>query len=85
LRYQKNRILAKIEISKVDGNWNCYYRVNFQDEFKTLIKETKQLEKMGYKINQTTINISKLEKEFYGYIDRLQIMLREYDEAVHTL
>lgn len=40
---------------------------------------------MGYHILKTIINISLQEKEYYRYIDKLHIMLREYNEAVHTL
>jgi dynein heavy chain len=59
--------------------------VKFSDEFKVLIKEAKQLEKMGYKISKAIINISLQEKEYYRYIDRMHIMLREYNESVHSL
>lgn len=61
------------------------YEVNFSDEFKILIKEAKHLEKMGYKIPKTIINISLQEKEYYSYIDRLHLMLDEYNDAVHGL
>ena len=37
---------------------NNVYEVNFSDDFKILIKEAKHLEKMGYKIPKTIINIS---------------------------
>jgi dynein heavy chain len=61
------------------------YRVNFSDDFRVLIKETKQLEKMNHKISKTIINIAFQEKEYYRYVDKLKIMLKEYDESVHTL
>lgn len=48
--FLKNKILEKRD--------DCLYFVNFSDEFKVLIKEAKQLEKMGYKISKTIINIS---------------------------
>ena len=73
----KNKILVKMEDRK--------YLVNFSDEFKVLIKEAKHLEKIGYKISKTIINISLQEKEYYRYIDRLNMMLREYNESVNTL
>ena len=46
--------LKKEILNKIDDN---NYTVNFSDEFKILIKEAKQLEKMGYKIHKTIINI----------------------------
>lgn len=75
--FLKNKIIKRVD--------DCVYEVDFSDEFKILIKEAKQLEKMGYKISKTIINISLQEKEYYRYIDKLHIMLREYNEAVHTL
>lgn len=50
-----------------------------------LIKETKQLEKMNHNISRIIINIALQETEYYKYIDKLKVMLREYNEAVHTL
>ena len=64
---------------------DCDYEVTFSDKFKELIKEVKHLEKMGYKVPRTIVNISLQEKEYYNYIDQLHLMLKEYNEAVHTL
>lgn len=50
--YLKEKVLRKPE-----GTDNVY-EVNFSDQFKVLIKEAKQLEKMGYPISKTIINIS---------------------------
>lgn len=48
--FLKDKILERTD--------DCVYLVKFSDEFKVLIKEAKQLEKMGYKISKTIINIS---------------------------
>jgi hypothetical protein len=37
---------------------DCVYRINFSESFKLLIKEAKHLEKIGYPISKTIINIS---------------------------
>jgi len=50
---------------------DCVYRINFSEQFKLLIKEAKHLEKMGYPISKTIINISLQEKEYLRYIDKL--------------
>lgn len=63
MSYLKEKVLRKPE-----GTENVY-EVNFSDQFKVLIKEAKQLEKMGYPISKTIINISLQEQEYYGYID----------------
>jgi hypothetical protein len=64
---------------------DCVYRINFSESFKLLIKEAKHLEKIGYPISKTIINISLQEKEYLRYIDKLSMMLKEYRESVHTL
>lgn len=74
--------LKKEILYKVDDNT---YHVNFSDEFKILIKEAKQLEKMGYKIPKTIINISLQEREYYQYADRLNLMLEDYNATVNSL
>lgn len=73
MNFLKEKILEKVD--------EFHYRVNFSDEFKVLIKEARHLEKMGYPISKTIINISLQEKEYYRYIDRLHIMLKEYAPA----
>ena len=52
MHFLKEKILARD-----DKKENEFY-VNFSDEFKVLIKEAKQLDKMGYPISKTNINIS---------------------------
>jgi len=47
----------KMKILVTKGRDN-YYEVNFSDDFKVLIKEAKNLEKMAYPISKTIINIS---------------------------
>ena len=48
--FLKMKILEKDELG--------VYRVNFKEEFKVLIKETKQLEKMNHNISRTIVNIA---------------------------
>ncbi len=40
---------------------------------------------MNYNISKAIVNIALQEKEYYRYIDKLKTMLREYNEAVHSL
>ena len=77
MQFLKERILVKVGEN--------HYEVNFKDEFRVLIQEAKQLEKMNHNISKAIVNIALQEKEYYRYIDRLKTMLREYDEAVHSL
>lgn len=48
--YLKDKILEKTGENQ--------YLIKFSDDFKVLIKEAKHLEKMGYPISKTIINIS---------------------------
>lgn len=73
----------KEKILKKEGD--CQYRINFSDKFRLLIKEAKHLEKMGYPISKTIVNISLQENEYLRYIDKLQIMLREYSNAINSM
>lgn len=72
----------KILVRRTDNFKNTIYEVNFSDEFKILIKEAKHLEKMGYQISKTIINISLQENTYYENIDELNRMLKEYNETV---
>jgi dynein heavy chain len=74
--------LKKEILNKIDDN---HYTVNFSDDFKILIKEAKHLEKMGYKIPKTIINISLQEREYYQYDDKLNLMLEDYNNTVNSL
>lgn len=76
-----NFLVLNILVKTPEGK----YEVNFSDEFKILIKEAKSLEKMGYKISKTLVNICLQEKEYQRYIDQLHFMLKEYDDAINTL
>ena len=74
--------LKKEILNKIDDN---HHTVNFSDDFKILIKEAKHLEKMGYKIPKTIINISLQEREYYQYDDKLNLMLEDYNNTVNSL
>lgn len=58
------------------NNGNNSFSVNFKEDFKILIQEAKQLEKMNHNISKAIVNIALQEKEYYRYIDKLKTMLR---------
>jgi len=70
---------------KVKERFFYRYKVNFDDEFRILIKEVKYLEKMGCKPFKTIINIALQEKEYLSFKDRLNNMLNEYHDAIDSL
>ena len=68
MQFLKEKILVKV------GENRC--EINFRDEFRVLIQEAKQLEKMSHNISKAIVNIALQEKEYYMYIDKLKTMLR---------
>lgn len=68
MQFLKEKILVKVGENR--------YEVNFREEFRVLIQEAKQLEKMNQKISKAIVNIALQEKEYYRYIDKLKTMLR---------
>lgn len=61
------------------------YEVNFSPEFRTLISEAKHLDRMGFTLPKTILNIALQEKEYLNAVDNLNKMLREYNEIVNSL
>ena len=47
--------LKKSILSKIDNN---KYQVNFSEDFRILIEEAKHLDKMGYNLPKTILNIA---------------------------
>ena len=50
-----------------------------------LIRESKYLDRMGFELSKTVLNIALQEKQYLQYIDKIRNMLSEYDEAVGNL
>jgi len=48
-----------------------------------LINEAKYLDKMGYKLSKTILNIALQENEYYKYVDKLNKMLMKYNETIY--
>jgi dynein heavy chain len=78
--FLKKPILKKVEI---DGEQT--FVVNFPPQFRVLISEAKYLDRMVDKIDQKVLNIALQEEEYYRYIDKIEKMLREYNQTVGSL
>ena len=77
----KNKILTK----KENGDSRTY-EVNFAPQLKVIIREAKYLDRIGMSnIPQTIINIALQEKEYIKYVDKLNQLLREYNNAIGNL
>ena len=59
------RELVTLKIIKDTGNSYKKYKVNFQNDLKVLIKEVKQLEKLGYQSTKKTIIDTAIQERSY--------------------
>lgn len=59
--------------------------VGFRAEFQELIAEARNLEKMGFSLGKSIMNITLQEKEYYKTVDRLRKVLQEYEAEVESL
>ena len=73
----KKRILEKTPSGR--------FVVGFRDDFKELIAEARNLDKMGFSLKPTILNITLQEKEYYKCVDRLRKVLGEYEAEVSGL
>lgn len=56
-----DKAMGFLKMKILEKDENGFYRVNFKEDFKVLIKETKQLDKMNHHIPRTIINIALQE------------------------
>lgn len=61
------------------------YFVNFSPELKVIIREAKFLDRIGKEIPQTIINIALQEKDYMRHVDKLNQLLRGYNQALSNL
>lgn len=60
-------------------------KVNFRPDLKDMIKETKFLEKMGFVLPETAINIALQEEKYMAYVEVLERMLHDYHQVLDTM
>ena len=70
--------------SKKKGDFTEYF-VNFAPELRVTIREAKFLDRIGKAISPTITNIALQEKDYMRYIDKLQQLLRSYNNALSNL
>jgi dynein heavy chain len=58
------------------------FLVNFNPRLKVIIREAKFLDRIGKEIPNTIINIALQEKDYMRNIDRLNQLLRSYNDAM---
>jgi hypothetical protein len=81
LEYLQQRVLKTWD----DAEGNTKYKVNFNPKLKVIIREAKFLDRIGKLIPPTIINIALQEKDYMQYIDKLNLLLRNYNAALTGL
>jgi dynein heavy chain len=61
------------------------YRVSFAHELKMIIKESRYLDKLGFRIPEPALNVTLQEKKYQDIIRSLNEKLHEYDRLLGTL
>jgi dynein heavy chain len=61
------------------------YYVNFSPELKSLIRESKYLDHMGFTIPETALNVTLQEEKYHDYVQLLNSVLRKYDTLLAQL
>jgi len=61
------------------------YRVNFVPELKLIIKEAKYLDRLGFTIPETALQIALQEDKFHGYVRDLSLKLNRYDALIKSI
>jgi len=61
------------------------YFVNFSDKLVRLIRETKYLDRMDYKVPEAALNVALQEEKYHAYVQSLKELLRNYHEVVGSL
>lgn len=74
-------ILAKVP--QPDNNENII--VNFRPELKEIIRETRYLDRMSFKLPEVALNIALQEEKYHKFIDQLNLMLSSHEELLSSL
>ena len=61
------------------------YRVNFSHELKMIIKESRYLDKLGFRIPENALNVTLQENKYQEIVRSLNSKLHEYDRLMSTM
>jgi dynein heavy chain len=61
------------------------YKVNFNPNLRVIIKEARFLDRIGREIPHTIINIALQDKDYARHINKLNQLLRSYNQALTEL
>eukprot|EP00947_MAST-08B_sp_MAST-8B-sp1_P000067 g67.t1 len=61
------------------------FHVNFSPRLSMLIRESKYLDRMGFEIPETALNVTLQENKYHMYVQHLNMMLRRFDRTIADL
>ncbi|CAM9474075.1 unnamed protein product, partial [Phaeothamnion confervicola] len=61
------------------------FAVNFAPELHLMIRESKQLDRMGFAVPEAALNVTLQEEKYNKYCSELELMLRMYDQLAASL
>ncbi|PRP82215.1 dynein-1-alpha heavy chain, flagellar inner arm I1 complex, partial [Planoprotostelium fungivorum] len=61
------------------------FEINFHPDLQTIIRETKYLDQLGFKVPETALNVTLQEEKFGRYVDSLKNMLRNYNAVLQKI
>lgn len=61
------------------------YRVNFPHELKMIMKESRYLDKLGFQIPESALNVTLQESKYQEIVKSLDSKLRDYDAILMSL
>ena len=61
------------------------YRVNFVAELALIIRESKYLDRMGFAVPETALNVTLQEDKYHEYVESLNAMLGAYRTTLESL
>ena len=73
----------KQTILRRDADANVF--VNFHPDLRRLISETRYLDRMGFTIPETALNIALQEEKYHTYVEGINAMLKAYTQIKSSL
>ena len=73
----------KQTILRKDSDGNVF--VNFHPDLRRLISETRYLDRMGFTIPETALNIALQEEKYHAYVEGINAMLKAYTQIRSSL
>lgn len=77
--------MTKETIADVPKDQSERYVVNFKNELREIIRETKYLDRLGLQVPNSALNIALQEDKYFEYVEQLSLMLKSYHAILDEL